>query len=181
MSSQKDHESMKKLDQCYRVVQQSSPKGIRAVEIAGKLGIHRTTVHRYLTSLELMGKVENTGGIWRAKTGEHTIAPLEKEIVIQLPTPKNQWFNMARLDMHAKYSESLGMPRVAEMERTIIQNFNETRTIRITGRNVDDLDIEKLGNLIQQATEKSSKFNFKGLFKGLKWETKKPPEKSERE
>ena len=52
--------------------------------------------------------------------------------------------------------------------RTFLEKFNETRTIRIVGKNVDDLDLEKLGELIRQATEKSSKFNFRGLFKGLK-------------
>ncbi len=52
--------------------------------------------------------------------------------------------------------------------RITLDKINETRTIRIKGKNVDDLDLEKLGNLIQQATQKSSKINLKGLFKGLK-------------
>jgi len=66
-------------------VQQSSTKGISAVEIAKKLGKHRTTVHGYLTTLEYMGKVESKHGLWYAKTGVQTIKPLEKEIVIELP------------------------------------------------------------------------------------------------
>ena len=102
MSNQKHRETMNRLDKCYNVVLQSSTKGIRAVEIAEKLGIHRTMVHRHLNSLELMGKVESEHGIWRAKTGEQTIKPLEKEIVIQLPIPENQWQRIAALEVLAK-------------------------------------------------------------------------------
>jgi DNA-binding Lrp family transcriptional regulator len=159
---------MKNLDKCYNVVLQSSAKGISAVEIAGKLDIHRTTVHGYLNSLELMGKVESEHGIWRAKTGEQTIKPLEKEIVIELPLPKDQWQRMALLEILAKDCERERLPEVAETYRTLLEKFRETRTIKIKGKNVDDLDLEKLGNLIQQANEKSSKVNLRGLFKRLK-------------
>jgi len=38
----------------------------------------------------------------------------------------------------------------------------------IKGKNVDDRDLEKMANLIQQANERSSKVNLKGLFKSLK-------------
>ena len=58
---------MEKLERCYKVVQQSSSKGIRAVEVAEKLGIHRTTAHDYLNTLELMGRVYNQHGLWFAK------------------------------------------------------------------------------------------------------------------
>ena len=160
---------MENLERCYKIVQQSSAKGgISAIEISDKTGIHRATVHRHLTSLALMGKVESQQGRWLTKTGEQTIMPLEKEIVIELPMPKNRWLDVARLEMHADFLESCGFPEVAKMDKTIIKNFNETRTIRIRGKNVDDLDLEKLGNLIQQATEKNSKFSLNRLFKGLK-------------
>lgn len=168
MSNQKHHEYMKKLDKCYNVVLQSSTKGISAVEIAKKLSIHRTTVHGYLNSLELMGKVENEHGIWRAKTGEQTIKPLEKEIVIELPMPKDQWHRIALLEALAKDCEEANFPKTANTYRIFLEKFRETRTIKIKGKNVDDLDLEKLGNLIQQANEKSSKVNLKGLLKGLK-------------
>ena len=168
MSNQKHHEYMKKLDKCYNVVLQSSTKGISAVEIAKKLSIHRTTVHGYLNSLELMGKVENEHGIWRAKTGEQTIKPLEKEIVIELPMPKDQWHRIALLEALAKDWEEANFPKTANTYRIFLEKFRETRTIKIKGKNVDDLDLEKLGNLIQQANEKSSKVNLKGLLKGLK-------------
>jgi DNA-binding transcriptional MocR family regulator len=135
---QKDRESKNNLDRCYKVVQQSG-SGIRAIEIADQLGIDRTTVHRHLTSLDLRGKVESRGGKWFAKTAEQTIKPLEKEIVI-----------------------------TAKIYRITLEKIRETRTIKIKGKNVDDLDLEKLGNLIQQASEKSISANFRGLFKSLK-------------
>ena len=160
---------MENLERCYKIVQQSSAKGgISAIEISEKTGIHRATVHRHLTSLALMGKVESQQGLWVTKTGEQTIKPLEKEIVIELPMPKNRWLDVARLQVHANYLKSLGFSEVAEMDETIIEKFNETRTIRIKGKNVDDLDLEKLGNLIEQANSKSSKFSLKGIIKGLK-------------
>ena len=168
MSNKKDLESMKKLDKCYSIILQSSAKGIRATEIARKLSVHRTTAYGYLNSLELMGKVESKQGIWFAKTGEQTIKPLEKEIEIILPIPKNKWRQMAKLEIHSKYMEEIGFSKSAKIPRTIIEKFNETRTIRIKGKNVDDLDLEKLGNLIQQATKKSSKFNLRGVFKNFK-------------
>jgi len=177
MSSQKSHEYMKKLDKCYNVVLQNSPKGISAVEIAEKLSIHRTTVHGYLNSLELMGRVESQHGTWRVKTGEQTIKPLEKEIVIELPMPKNQWRRMALTEALAKDWEEANLPKTANIYRIFLDKFMETRTIRIKGKNVDDLDLEKLGNLIQQANKKSLKVNLRSLFKNLK---KSRPDTSQR-
>ena len=167
MSSQKHHEAMKKLDRCYNVVRQSSAKGIRADEVAEKLRVHRTTVYGYLNSLELMGKVENEHGLWHAKTGEQTIIPLEKEIVIELPIPKNEWQRIAALEALA---DRFASPKreTKSIFRISLEKLRETRTIRIKGKNVDDLDLEKLGNLIQQANEKSFKASLRGLFKSLK-------------
>jgi hypothetical protein len=169
MSSKKEHESMENLERCYKIVQQSSSKGgISAIDIGEKLDMHRATVHRHLTSLELMGKVEGKHGLWIAKTGEETIKPLEKEIVIELPLPKNKWTDFARLQVHSNYMKSIGFSEIAEMDKTIIDKFNETRIIRIRGKNVDDLDLERLGNLIQKATAKSYNFSLKGIIKKLK-------------
>jgi hypothetical protein len=50
----------------------------------------------------------------------------------------------------------------------LLDKFNETRTIRIRGKNVDDLDLEKVAKLIEQASERSSSFNLKGILKKLK-------------
>jgi len=149
-------------------VLQSSAKGISAVEIARKLGIHRTTVHGYLNSLELMGKVYSERGTWRAKTGEQTIRPLEKEVVIELPIPKDQMVEISLLEIYAKRAERQEYSQLAEIFKILLEKLRETRTIRIKGKNVDDLDLQKLGNLIQQANKKSSKVNLRGLFKSLK-------------
>jgi sugar-specific transcriptional regulator TrmB len=160
---------MDKLDKCYNIVLQNTAKGgLTAIEVGEKLGIYRTTAYDYLNSLELMGKVENVHGRWRAKTGEQTIKPLEKEIVIELPIPKNQWREIAKMEATAKYLEHLRLLRTAEDIRIILETFNETRIIRIKGKNVDDLSLEKLGNFVQQANEKSSKINLRGLLKRLK-------------
>jgi DNA-binding transcriptional MocR family regulator len=165
--NQKDHKSKDNLDKCYKVVQQSGTEGIRAIEIAEQLGIDRTTVHRHLTSLDLRGKVESKNGRWFAKTGEQTTKPLEKEIVIELPMPKDQWQRMVLLEAFAKDWEKV-FPETESIYRISLEKLRETRTIRIKGKNVDDLDLEKLGNLIKQANEKSSLFDFRGLFKSLK-------------
>ena len=168
MSNQKHHEFTKSLEKCYNIVLQSSAKGgISAVEIAEKLGKHRTTVHNYLNTLEYMGKVENEHGTWRAKTGEQTIKPLEKEIVIELPLPENQWQRISALEMLSRDWET-SFSKNSNLYRICLEKLRETRTIRIKGKNVDDLDLEKLGILIQQANEKSSKVNLRRLLKSLK-------------
>jgi hypothetical protein len=73
-------EYMEKLNSIYKVVLQSSPKGISAIDIAKQLikekqlkttpEKYRTTVHRYLNTLELMGKVYSQKGLWFAKEVE---------------------------------------------------------------------------------------------------------------
>ena len=167
MSNQKDHESKENLERCYNIVLQSSAKGISAVEVAKKLGKHRTTVHSYLNTLEYTGRVESQHGTWHAKTGEQTIKPLEKEIVIELPMPKSEVQRMALLEHFAKDWEA-SFPNSESIYKIVLEKFRETRTIRIKGKNVDYLDLEKLGNLIAQANAKSSKVNLRGLFKSLK-------------
>jgi hypothetical protein len=159
---------MENLEKCYNTVLQSSAKGISAVEISKKMGKHRTTVHSYLNTLELTGRVYSEHGTWYAKTGEQTTKPLEKEIVIELPLPKKDWQRIAFLEAQAKQFEKWGWSSLAEDIRITLEKLKETRTIRIKGKNVDDLDLEKLGNLIQQANEKSSKVNLRSLFKSLK-------------
>lgn len=167
---------MKNLDRVYRAVPQSRAKGISAVEIAKQTGIHRATVHSYLNTLELMEKVESQHGTWHAKTGEQTIKPSEKEIVITLPMPKGEWHRMAVLEAQAKRFERLELPEIAEAIGIFLEKFRETRILRIEGKNVDNLDLERIGNLIQQANEKGSKVNLRGLFKNLK---RKKPKKTE--
>jgi hypothetical protein len=70
--------------------------------------------------------------------------------------------------MLARDCEEHKLPRTAKMYRIPLEKLRETRTIKIRGKNVDDVDLEKLGNLIQQASAKASGLNLKGLIKGLK-------------
>ena len=158
---------MENLEKCYNTVRQSSAKGIRAVEISRKMGKHRTTVHSYLNTLEYMGRVYSEHGIWYAKTGEQTIKPLEKEIVIELPIPKKEWQRIAMLEALAEDFDNAKL-ETANIYRISLEKFRETRTIRIKGKNVDDLDLEKLGNLIQQANKRRSRVDLKGLLRSLK-------------
>jgi AcrR family transcriptional regulator len=170
MSNRKDHENMLKLDNCYKVVLQNSAKGgTRVNAIAEELGVHRTTVYNYLNSLELMGKVESHQGLWKAKTTEPTIKPLEKKIEIVLPIPKNEVHRLALLENLARDWEK-GIPNDNDNPaRILLEKFNEARTITIRGKNVDGLDLEKIANLIEQASENSSKFNLKGILRKLKF------------
>lgn len=166
MSNKRDREFMDNLDKCNNLVRQSKT-GISAVKIATKLGKHRATIHSYLNTLEYMGKVKSEHGVWHAKAGEQTIKPLEKEFVIELPPPEKELQRMVLLEaMDRDWKETF--PETTSLYRISLEKLKETRTIRIIGKNVDDLDLEKLGNLIQQANEKSTKFNLKGLFKSLK-------------
>jgi len=176
MSDKRDVESTKNLNRCYNVVLQSSTKGISAIDIAKQLHLHKTTIHKYLKTLEYMGKVENEQGIYRVRKGEHTAQPLEKEIVIELPMPEKQWQRMALLEAMDKDWKGT-FPETTSLYRICLEKLRETRTIKIRGKNVDDLDLERLGNLVQQANEKSSLFNFKGLFKSLKRSRGKEPRK----
>lgn len=167
MSSQKHHELMNNLNRCYDAVLQSSTKGITAIEISKKLGMHKTMVHRNLKTLELLKRVESQHGVWHVRPDKQ--APnLEKEIVIELPTPKDQLQLTVPLELLAKEAELKNYPRLADTYRTVLEKIRETRTIKITGKNVDNLDLEKAQNLILQANQKTSKIDFKGLLKKLK-------------
>ena len=67
-------------------------------------------------------------------------------------------------------------PDTWNLYRISLEKFRETRTIRIKGKNVDDLDLEKVGSLVKQANEKSSKANLKNLFKSLKRSSPNSPQ-----
>lgn len=167
MTSQKDHETMENLEKCFSIVQQSSAKGgIRAAEISKKLGWHKTTVYNYLNSLQYRGRVESQQGLWRAKSGEQTIQPSEKEIVIKLPLPKNEWQRMVLLENAAKTFGGTNDPE--NIFKISLDKLEETRTIRIIGKNVDDLDLKKISDLIQQADIKNSKVDLRSILKNLK-------------
>ena len=166
MSTKKDHDFKENLEKCFNIVRQSSTRGISAVEVAEKLDMHRTTVHGYLNTLEYRGRVENQHGTWRATMEEHP-KPLEKEIVIELPLPRKECQRMALLEEMAQIFHEPDQ-KTANFAEILLEKFRETRTIRIKGKNVDDLDLEKAASFIQQANEKSSKVSLKGLLNSLK-------------
>lgn len=117
MSSKKDHELMDNWDSCLSLIKQSSAKGISAQELAKKLGKHRTTIHSYLTSLELRGQVESKHGLWYPKEVIAKIAipkenSTEKEIIIKLPAPKNEVNRMILLEHAARLSSQKHLQKV---------------------------------------------------------------------
>jgi len=160
---------MDNLGKCLGIVQRSRVKGgVSAKDIGKKLGMHRTTVHRHLASLQLMGKVESQYGLWTVKKGEQTVAPLEKEIVIELPTPEKEWQRIAMIKMLAAEANEDNLPKVSNIYATLLESYMETRTIRIKGKNVDDVELGKIGDLILQANKNSSKVNLRKFIKNLK-------------
>jgi hypothetical protein len=115
-----------------------------------------------------MGRVENRNGLWYAKTVKSTDQTGEKEIVIELPVQEKEWRRLALIEAKAKDWEEKHPQKADSGYKILLAKYNETRIIRIKGKNVDDLDLEKVGNLIQKANEKSAKFNLKSFFKKLR-------------
>jgi predicted ArsR family transcriptional regulator len=153
MSDKRKREFMEKLDSCYKVVQQSSAKrkGISAVEIAEQLGVHRTTVHSYLNSLEFMGKVYNEHGLWYAKdVKEDSIKEKEIELIIELPPE----------DEDEREYEARLKTLAQSYELNFIEDYlkarKDARTIKIRGKNIDAIK-EELPKLIMETLKKQSK------------------------
>ncbi|NIN53207.1 MAG: HTH domain-containing protein [Nitrososphaeria archaeon] len=67
MSDKRKRRLMENLEKCYKVVQQKSKSGISASDIAEKLDVHRTSVHRWLNTLDLTDKVYSEHGLWYPK------------------------------------------------------------------------------------------------------------------
>jgi hypothetical protein len=170
---------MNYLERVYDAVLRSGTKYITAAEITKDTGMHKTTVHRNLNILELMGKVENRHGAWRVRAADQTAKSVEKQITIELPIPRDHFQFVTAIDLLAKDAEDEGFPRLVETYRTVLENYNRTRTIVVKGKNVDDLDLEKAATLIQQANEKSSKINLRGLLKNFRRSSGATPKSSE--
>jgi hypothetical protein len=49
-----------------------------------------------------------------------------------------------------------------------VDALEETRTIRIIGKNVDALDLQKISELVKEATESSYKVKLRSIFKKSK-------------
>jgi len=75
---------------------------------------------------------------------------------------------VAILEAYAKHLEDVGFEKAANISRTFLEKFNETRIVKIKGKNVDELNLEKIAKLIQQANEKSSSDKWKRISKILK-------------
>jgi hypothetical protein len=161
MSPKKQHEFMDKRQQCLELIQQSSPKGgITAVELSEKLGCHRTTIYDQLNALYNRGLIESDQGKWRVSSTAQRVQPLEKEIIIKLPLPKKELNRAVLIESTSKlFDDDPDSP-----VRILRDKLEETRTIRIIGRNVDQLDLQKVSELVKQATENSYKAKFKNLF-----------------
>ena len=113
---------MENLDKCYKVVQQSRT-GISAIKIAEELKKHRTTVHNYLNTLELMGKVYNQHGLWypeEPRTKEKTAISdylierfwreeeeIEKENINDNPSGALEKAEFLRVKLPSPYKEKL--------------------------------------------------------------------------
>ena len=104
MSGRKVRESNINLEECCKLVRQSGAKGISAKELARKMRKDKSTIYDYLNTLELREKVQNSHGLWFSKPEQSTSdqkptgQPLEKEIVIKLPIPKNEWQRIAYIE-----------------------------------------------------------------------------------
>jgi hypothetical protein len=176
MSSPKYHQFMMNLRKCYEVVLQNTAKGgITANDIAKKMDMHKTVIHHLLNTLKAMKKVQDQHGNWFIRPKERTAETQEKEIVIELPIPKNEWQRIALLEDMARL---FGGNDPTNSFKTALQALKETRTIRVKGKNVDDLDLERVGNLVGEAN-RSFSFNLKSLVKKLRVPKRQAPKSSE--
>jgi hypothetical protein len=78
---------------------------------------------------------------------------LEKKIVIEPPMPRSKWQRMALLENFAKNWEEHFSNSKDNPYRICLEKLKETRTQRIKGKNVDEIDLQKISKLIQQARE----------------------------
>jgi DNA-binding transcriptional MocR family regulator len=165
---------MDTMDKVHKVVLQNS-RGIKAVDIKEKLGIHKTTVHRALFSLEQLGRVESRSGVWFARTSEQTIKPLEKEIVIELPIPRSEWQRTVFLEQAVKVFGGTDPNNIFKIS---LDKLKETRTLRIRGKNVDDLDLREIATMVQQANQNFS-LKVRQLLKKIRMPKRQIPESSQ--
>jgi hypothetical protein len=170
MSGRKIRESNINLEECYKLVRQSGAKGISAKDLARKMSKDRSTIYDYLNTLELRERVQSSHGLWFSKP-EQSISDqkpnsqtLEKEIEIRLPLRDKEWQRMAMMEYTAKHFGR----KPDSLFNISLEKFKETRIIRIRGKNVDNLEMEKLAELIKQANERGSKINLKRLFRKFK-------------
>ena len=155
-------EFMEKLDSCYKIVQQSSAKGkgISAVEIAEQLGVHRTTVHSYLNSLEFMRKVYSEKGLWFAREPSGSIKPEEITIEITLPAYSEEeryWEEKVRENIAILKNEELKKYLQATLEANLKAR---TITIKMQGSKNAEALKDLVSQSVKEAYEKHRKKPF---------------------
>ena len=152
MSHKSKRKFMDNLERCYKIVQQSSSKGIRAIEVAERLGVHRTTAHSYLNTLELMGKVYSEHGLWYAKESkDESIGEKEIELTIELPP-----LDEDEVETEAELRTILAIYPHLKSLKAYLEAKKELRTIKIRGRNIEEIK-EQLPKIITETLEKTKK------------------------
>ena len=121
---------MNSSDKCYKTLQQNS-RGLRAVDLAKELNLHRSTIHRNLSTLQLRGKVEEKNGIWYA-----------------IQNSQNQNLNLIRTILNELENLTL---KQAELKNQIyiIDNYNPENIdpeIQIAPLEIKIEELEKLKN-----------------------------------
>jgi len=165
MLNKRKRESTEKLDRCYKVVQQSRT-GISAKAIAVKLNLHRSTIHRLLNTLELMGKVYSEHGLWYPKEARFKPIPknsfrymqklYEKIIELRL-NPQPRYREDGSIYYYHNTFEIIPAIRIlAEMHPSIkelvvgaIKNSKLTSSFKITEREVE----KRMENLVLTSQE----------------------------
>jgi len=161
---------MEKLDSIYKIVLQSSSKGISAYEIAKQIIAknqlkttpekYRTTIHRYLNTLELIGKIYNEKGLWYAREQNGSIKPEETIIEITLPPfsePERYWLEKLQRDISLCENEVIKKHLQAFLEANI---KSRTIFIRIWGSQ----NIEALKDMVSQAVKEAYERHKKKPF-----------------
>jgi len=67
---------------------------------------------------------------------------IDKPELVKASTPRKKISEIARLAVLTDYMKDLEFTGSAKILETIMEKFNETRTIKIKDKNVDDLDME---------------------------------------
>ena len=91
---------MEKLDKADKLLRQF-PHGIRAVDVARKLNIHRTQSYDYLSSLEARDKAYSEHGLWFPKNQKDLFTPC---IHAFTPQETHSHFDKIREDYLSGYS-----------------------------------------------------------------------------
>jgi len=151
MSDGKFKENLDKVDKLLR----QFPHGVRAIELAEKLGLSRSAVYDYLNGLETRGKCSNEHGLWYSQASTRASSEKEEQskeaaflaeksriredyvngeisrafrrtmLFINEGRVSKAWLQENRSLLESLYAEN------QEMERNSIEKFNPKRRERI--------------------------------------------------